>query len=454
MMCSSCKAVIGNGEITPGYFFGCVACLVCGCLGAYGLFCCLFSVDKIREEITGGGSSYSATDYIMFIIPFPLLIGILTFLWHPVSKFNLIMLPLGILLPNLFCILLLKIGNKIKEKKLQKEKQKLTEEIFPKVLGYFESIGFDWPQDEKVFYMEIDDSTGKFKMREKGILLSSDGRCDVCYIDSKENSAVNVLITGNITKQTLFGNHYKDKGKDIYDCSRYFPICVKRVFILPADEFQKHNTVILGASFKKSLNFQLLLVAFDKCVPEKTFANDNYYLVADKTTHGTFICPSNDLIKGLPSTWTYKQGTTLNGTDYIPKSTIGNGSSNESSIVRKCPACGQILESFQSRCPSCGTEISKVTTAKSVKSFFDTLKSLKDDSRIDSIRYYPVPNSKEEIFEFTLMAVSLLEGSSSKEKAAWKTKLRQTSAKAMITFADDSDSMKKFNSIIEGVDIK
>ncbi len=37
--------------------------------------------------------------------------------------------------------------------------------------------------------------------------------------------------------------------------------------------------------------------------------------------------------------------------------------------IKKCPNCGQVLESFQTRCPACGYEITGVDAANSVKGF-------------------------------------------------------------------------------------
>lgn len=43
--------------------------------------------------------------------------------------------------------------------------------------------------------------------------------------------------------------------------------------------------------------------------------------------------------------------------------------------VRKCPSCGAILQSFQTRCPECGHEFSNFTAVKSAQSLFDMLQA-------------------------------------------------------------------------------
>jgi predicted RNA-binding Zn-ribbon protein involved in translation (DUF1610 family) len=44
--------------------------------------------------------------------------------------------------------------------------------------------------------------------------------------------------------------------------------------------------------------------------------------------------------------------------------------------VKKCPSCGQALESFQTRCPSCGHEISTAKDEEAVTNFFVKLEEL------------------------------------------------------------------------------
>jgi DNA-directed RNA polymerase subunit RPC12/RpoP len=44
--------------------------------------------------------------------------------------------------------------------------------------------------------------------------------------------------------------------------------------------------------------------------------------------------------------------------------------------VRKCPACGTPIESFQTRCSSCGHELNDIKTTESVQEFFQKLEAL------------------------------------------------------------------------------
>lgn len=50
--------------------------------------------------------------------------------------------------------------------------------------------------------------------------------------------------------------------------------------------------------------------------------------------------------------------------------------SNKFGDIRKCPACGAILQSFQTRCPECGYEFKNVEAVNSAKNLFDQLQAV------------------------------------------------------------------------------
>ncbi|MCL2762821.1 MAG: zinc ribbon domain-containing protein [Treponema sp.] len=54
-------------------------------------------------------------------------------------------------------------------------------------------------------------------------------------------------------------------------------------------------------------------------------------------------------------------------------SSPSSGASTPSAQVNKCPACRAPIESFQTRCSSCGTELGSAESGESVKSFFKKL---------------------------------------------------------------------------------
>ena len=107
--------------------------------------------------------------------------------------------------------------------------------------------------------------------------------------------------------------------------------------------------------------------------------------------------------------------------------------------IHKCPNCGEILDSFVSTCPSCGYELRNTETANSVKELYKNIQSAKSDSEIITlIKLFPVPNSKEDILEFMILADSnfseedyllhIDDGNSI--SAAWLSKLEQCYKKA------------------------
>ena len=262
------------------------------------------------------------------------------------------------------------------EAKAQQEKAKeLYESTMPIVKKYLEKTGFELPANENIFFMQIDENTGKWKYGTTleinysgcienddydinykslvycakkyaintklkterpcadGILLTSDGKAyigtpqsnekfwwhdeDGNGIDNSFDAPIHtVLAVGNITNQLLCGIHIKgaDEKKgikdengsyasytdnpnsvesDLYYCA-HFPKSVKQIFILPSDDFEKKNTIVIGSSFTKCSNLRLFYCGFDKVAHEKFFLENCYYGLFEKNTHGTFICPSAD----------------------------------------------------------------------------------------------------------------------------------------------------------------
>jgi len=60
--------------------------------------------------------------------------------------------------------------------------------------------------------------------------------------------------------------------------------------------------------------------------------------------------------------------------------------------IRTCPNCGEVLESFQSRCKSCGHELNSVEVSKKISEFVDQVN--KFDHEIANTREDPFPGSK------------------------------------------------------------
>ncbi|MBP5603774.1 MAG: zinc ribbon domain-containing protein [Treponema sp.] len=139
--------------------------------------------------------------------------------------------------------------------------------------------------------------------------------------------------------------------------------------------------------------------------------------------------------------------------------------------IRKCPACGAVLEAFQAVCPSCGFELRGSTkVASSVEKLMEKILELennreeisKDDyyttSKTDLgianlIKVFPVPNTIEEILEFVMIASTSInpkllfsngikktdmrtgdENGQMAISAAWRSKMEQMYKKAEMSF--------------------
>ncbi|MBQ4510156.1 MAG: zinc ribbon domain-containing protein [Clostridia bacterium] len=75
--------------------------------------------------------------------------------------------------------------------------------------------------------------------------------------------------------------------------------------------------------------------------------------------------------------------------------------------IHKCPNCGEALKSFETICPTCQFELRGTKGSNSVKELADKLeKSTSENQKITIIKNYPIPNTKEDIFEFMFLAYS------------------------------------------------
>lgn len=135
-------------------------------------------------------------------------------------------------------------------------------------------------------------------------------------------------------------------------------------------------------------------------------------------------------------------GTAQSSNSQASVSKVGN--------IRKCPSCGAPLESFQARCPSCGHELNSVQVSSSIQLFVKKIERANDLSeQIEMIESFPIPNTKEDIFEFAIMAITKIKPNGSKTNDAWETKLKQAYLKAQLAFDDDIKSLEKLKSIID-----
>ncbi len=139
--------------------------------------------------------------------------------------------------------------------------------------------------------------------------------------------------------------------------------------------------------------------------------------------------------------------------------------------IYKCPSCGEPLDSFVSRCPACGLELRGAKATSSVREFALKLEAIEsqrgrikrsgffakltqtkqisviDEQKISLIKNFSVPNTKEDILEFMILATSNIDTSvfgafetpdDAKAMAeAWNAKIKQVYEKAKNTCGSD-----------------
>ena len=108
--------------------------------------------------------------------------------------------------------------------------------------------------------------------------------------------------------------------------------------------------------------------------------------------------------------------------------------------IHKCPNCGEILNSFVTNCPSCGYELRSVKTNSPVNELAKKVEKASSlDDKIELITNFYIPNTKENIYDFFILAVSNLEDKWYDTDDAWRAKLEQAYHKARLSFGNTSE---------------
>lgn len=126
-------------------------------------------------------------------------------------------------------------------------------------------------------------------------------------------------------------------------------------------------------------------------------------------------------------------------------------------VIHKCPSCGEILNSFISKCPACGYELRGTSASNSVKELYRNIQTAKSDSEVVRlIKVFPVPNNKEDILEFMVLASSNFNEDAYIEhmgeeniSAAWFSKIEQCHKKATLSLS--GEDMLKVNEIYSAI---
>jgi len=123
--------------------------------------------------------------------------------------------------------------------------------------------------------------------------------------------------------------------------------------------------------------------------------------------------------------------------------------------IHKCPNCGEELKSFEAICPSCKHELRGIKGSKFINELNEQLaKAATEQEKTDIIRNFPVPNTKEDICEFMILASSNFDANVHFRNEfiddvsdGWLAKLDQCAMKAnMLGDSDFSNQMEKIRS--------
>lgn len=107
--------------------------------------------------------------------------------------------------------------------------------------------------------------------------------------------------------------------------------------------------------------------------------------------------------------------------------------------LHKCPNCGERLGSFVTVCPTCGYELRGARATTVVSELAMKLEQIESiEQKIDLIRNFCIPNTKEDICEFFILATSNM-SAGGYDAEAWYAKLEQAYQKAKLSFGNTSE---------------
>jgi len=166
-----------------------------------------------------------------------------------------------------------------------------------------------------------------------------------------------------------------------------------------------------------------------------------------------------------------------------PKTKEAAPKSDKFGDVKKCPACGSMVQSFQIKCIDCDHEFSNIESSASINKLFEMLNAAEESrsessflrdvfsgingSKVDQkkmtiISNFPIPNTKEDIIEFLSLAVpkakapSRWSSSPDQQEMAkvWRQKCAQIIMKARFSMKEDKETLGEINSYAKGLKIK
>jgi hypothetical protein len=163
--------------------------------------------------------------------------------------------------------------------------------------------------------------------------------------------------------------------------------------------------------------------------------------------------------------------------------------------VKKCPACGSIAQSFQTKCSDCGHEFSNIGANVSIGKLFEMLNACENDRKEASnsitgafgslmaqglgqgdkvtekkksiISGFPIPNTKDDILEFLSIAIpnakqkgNMFTKQQPENKShndlvpTWKSKCEQIIMKAKFSMKEDKKTLEEIMAYANELGIK
>ena len=115
--------------------------------------------------------------------------------------------------------------------------------------------------------------------------------------------------------------------------------------------------------------------------------------------------------------------------------------SNKLGSVKKCPACGAIVNSFDGVCAECGFAFDNVQANKSSERLFNLLKSANtEEDKEDIIKTFPLPMAKSDLLEFiSKLHAEIFDYNGKLERnwGAYYDKYSECIEKCKISFSED-----------------
>lgn len=107
--------------------------------------------------------------------------------------------------------------------------------------------------------------------------------------------------------------------------------------------------------------------------------------------------------------------------------------------LHKCPNCGEVIDAFVTICPVCNYELRGAQGTSRVHELAQKLEAAKDEEqKLELISNFYIPNTKEDIYEFFILAYSNISAGGYGEEA-WFAKLEQAHLKGKLAFGDSAE---------------